>query len=248
MFKFIKSRISANRLAVLFILAVAAFAVCQAFGTPDFSAVGVHGAHSSALLLVPFAGVLPSKQRALSGSPASRHFWLPALTAAYPLTGTMFQGTQGALGLRATNMSQAGQMPNGEKLFVTEVNTLLLATNLVNVDLADLYNFMRSTYFKYKVGGGDYLWVMSLQELLGASVLIHVIPGLVADAVPSFLPSFTGSWKIKSRALDIAQGRAVQVDYEMTVPPPATLYTTELVEVGLEIRGYLAKDVEIGTN
>ena len=76
-----------------------------------------------------------------------------------------------------------------------------------------------------------------------------------SDNIPTIMPNFNGRWPIKdfngrpSRALDIAQGRQIQVDYEFTTVPPSSLYTSPVVvEFGMDISGYLAKDVEVGAN
>jgi len=115
------------------------------------------------------------------------------------ISATTSTGTAAVKNIADTNMTQGGQLPRGQRLTVRNLKILLNFQSttgspaaMVTTDIAKLYHFLSETVLEFKITGKDSLFVYTLQELLGTSVLTALVPTVSGDNIPLIQPRFHG--------------------------------------------------------
>ena len=76
-----------------------------------------------------------------------------------------------------TNMVAAAQIPSGQRLIVKAIKVCFISHAVkATADIDTLNEFLRAAVIRFFITGKDSLYTKTLQEIFGASLLMHVVP------------------------------------------------------------------------
>ena len=153
-----------------------------------------------------------------------------AVIAAATLVHRLFTNPLGAGGktLADTNLTQAGQMPQGQHL---EVNALKImytsdaakATAVVQ----NLYDLLTESTISIEIANNKSMGQWTLQELMGAATLFALTPTAAGDNIPVIQPRYTGVYLLNVPII-IAALTPFEVTLTHHVAPAAALADDKL--------------------
>jgi hypothetical protein len=135
--------------------------------------------------------------------------------------------TQGMAGsskqLWQTNMKLNGQIPNGERMTVTEIKCLYSThADIASTVYANIVQMLTHTTIEVKISGSDSILTMSLNEVMGLSMLTTSTLVATYGAAPIWNPCFTGILKLK-RPIVLAESETIEVLLNHQVAANASL-------------------------
>ena len=95
--------------------------------------------------------------------------------------------------LDRTNMTTAGQMPQGQRLRSGALRLWIVSAAALGTAAVQLfYDMLRQSTLEIVVPGQDVLGQWTLAEILGASTLLAITPTVAGDNLPVIMPRYTG--------------------------------------------------------
>lgn len=118
---------------------------------------------------------------------------LAAATTVHRLFTVPLGGGAPAKTLDRTNMTQGGQMPQGQNLAVRAIKVFYTTVNaLATADVQTLYTFFRTCTAEILLPGKDTMGEWTLQELMGSALMAAETPTAAGDNIPIISPRFHG--------------------------------------------------------
>jgi hypothetical protein len=135
--------------------------------------------------------------------------------------------TQGMSGsakqLWQTNMKLNGQIPSGERLTVTDLKVLYSThADVASTVYANIVQMLTRTTLEVRIAGSDSILTMTLNEVMGLSMLTTTTLVATYGAQPIWNPCFTGILKLK-RPIVLAESESIEVLVTHHVAPNAAL-------------------------
>lgn len=144
--------------------------------------------------------------------------------------------TQGLAGssktLYQTNMKNNGVIPTGERMTVHRIKILIAnAADVASTVYANLCAILKQTTVEVKIAGSDSILTVTMQELLGESLLFPttLVATYAAQRIPT--PQFHGIFPL-NRPIIFAEQESVEALVTHHVAPNAALNGT-LIQISL---------------
>lgn len=121
------------------------------------------------------------------------------LVSATVLTQRLFTIPLGQAGktLADTNLTVAGQIPQGQQLHVNEIFVMYKsAATKATTNVQMIYDMFEQSTLSIKLQNKDAMLQVTLQEVLGASSLIALTPTAAGDNIPLIQPKYHGIYPI----------------------------------------------------
>lgn len=125
-----------------------------------------------------------------------------AIIQAATLTHRLFTTPLGTGGktLDQTNLTQAGQIPQGQLLDVRAIKVMFTSSIAkTTAGIQDLYTFLTRTTISVKLQNKETMGQWTLQELLGACTLVAATPTVAGDNIPLIEPKFHGVFPLNKK-------------------------------------------------
>lgn len=95
--------------------------------------------------------------------------------------------------LDRTNMTVAGQIPNGQNFAVRAIQAWYTTVNaLATADVQSLYTFLRSCTVEIILPGKDVMGQWTLQQIMGMATAAAMVPSVAGDNIPLNTPRYHG--------------------------------------------------------
>lgn len=118
---------------------------------------------------------------------------LAAATTVHRLFTVALGGGAPAKTLDRTNMTTAGQMPQGQNLAVRAIKIWIATANaLATADVQTFYTMLRTATVELILPGKDSMGQWNMAEVLGAATLTALTPTAAGDNIPIVQPRFHG--------------------------------------------------------
>ena len=153
-----------------------------------------------------------------------------AIIQAATLTHRLFTTPLGSGGktLDQTNLTIAGQIPQGQLLDVRAIKVMFTsAAAKATAGVQDLYTFLRRTTISVKLQNKETMGQWTLQELLGANFNVALTPTAAGDNIPLISPKFHGVFPLNKKII-LAALTPFEVTVIHHVAPAATMANDSL--------------------
>lgn len=153
-----------------------------------------------------------------------------AVIAAATLVHRLFTNPLGAGGktLADTNLTQAGQMPQGQHLEVNVIKLMYISDAAqATVDVQTLYTLLSESTISIEIANNKSMGQWTLQEILGSSLQFALTPSAAGDNIPLLTPRFTGIYPLNVPII-IAALTPFEVTLTHQVAPGAALADNKL--------------------
>lgn len=150
------------------------------------------------------------------------------------LTNRFFTNPLGAGGktLAQTNLTQAGQIPQGQNHTVRAIKVWYRsAAAKGTAAVQDLYTMLEQTTVSIKLQNKETMGQWTLQELMGASLLFALTPTVAGDNIPVIQPKFHGIFPLNTPIV-LAALTPFEVTVQHHTAVAATL-ATDILKIGL---------------
>lgn len=125
--------------------------------------------------------------------------------------------------LADTNMVLAGLLPQGQNMTVKAIKIFYTTDSaFATADLQLFYTMIKNTTLEFIVPGKENLGQWNLQEIIGQSTMIPVIPTVAGDNIPINQPRWHGVFPL-NRSIRIGATQAFEVRLQHHVAPDASL-------------------------
>lgn len=157
-----------------------------------------------------------------------------AIIAVAALTQRLFTTPLGSGGktLDQTNLTLAGQIPQGQLLDVRAVKVMYTSGATKNTAaVQDLYTLLTRTTVSIKLQNKESMGQWTLQELMGAASLIALTPTAAGDNISIIQPKYHGVFPLNKKIV-----LAALTPFEVTVQhhvAPATSTANDRLKIGL---------------
>lgn len=148
-----------------------------------------------------------------------------ATMAAGTLVHRLFTNPLGAGGktLDQTNLTIAGQIPQGQQMDVRAVKVMYTTSAArATADVQTYYTLLRSTTVSVKLANKESMGQWTLQELLGLSSAFAMTPTAAGDNIPLISPRFHGIFPL-NKPITLAALTTFEVTMQHHVAPGAAL-------------------------
>jgi len=135
--------------------------------------------------------------------------------AAATLTTRLFTNPLGTAGktLDLTNLTQAGNIPQGQQLQVKAVKIFYKSAAVkATAAVQSFYDMISQTTVSIKLANKETMGQWTLQELLGASTLFALTPTAAGDNIPLIQPKYHGIFPLNNKII-----LAALTPFEVTV-------------------------------
>lgn len=125
-----------------------------------------------------------------------------AIIAVATLTHRLFTTPLGSGGktLDQTNLTIAGQIPQGQLLDVRAIKVMYTSgAAKATVGVQDLYTLLTRTTVTIKLQNKESMGQWTLQELMGANSLVALTPTAAGDNIPLIQPKFHGVFPLNKK-------------------------------------------------
>lgn len=125
-----------------------------------------------------------------------------AVIAVATLTHRLFTNPLGAGGktLDQTNLTAAGQIPQGQKLITHAIKIMYTsAAAKTTAAVQEFYTLLTRTTVAIKLQNKETMGLWTLQELLGSATLIAMTPTAAGDNIPLIQPKFHGVFPLNKK-------------------------------------------------
>lgn len=170
----------------------------------------------------------------LEGERLDWTYYDTATLAVATTTHRLFTNPLGAGGktLDQTNLTQAGQIPQGQQLQVKAIKVMYRTAAVKGtVSVQALYDLLATTTVSLKLANKETMGQWTLQELVGAATLFAVTPTAAGDNIPLILPKYHGIFPLNTKII-LAALTPFEVTVQHHVAVGATLATDQL-KIGL---------------
>lgn len=139
---------------------------------------------------------------------------------------------QGGKTLDRTNLTQAGNIPQGQQLQVKAIK-IMYKSALVKATAAvqSFYDLLSQTTVSIKLQNKETMGQWKLQELVGAATLFAVTPTVAGDNIYYIQPKYHGIYPLNTKII-LAALTPFEVTLQHQVAPAAAL-VDDLLTVGL---------------
>lgn len=140
----------------------------------------------------------------LEGERLDWTYYDTATLAAATATHRLFTNPLGSGGktLDQTNLTQAGQIPQGQQLQVKAVKVMYRTSAVkATAALVSFYDMLAQTTVSIKLANKETMGQWSLQELLGAATLFALTPTVAGDNIPMILPKYHGIFPLNTKII-----------------------------------------------
>lgn len=125
-----------------------------------------------------------------------------AILAAATLTHRLFTNPLGAGGktLDLTNLTQAGQIPQGQHLQVKAIKLMYRTSAVKNTaSVVSFYDMLAQSTISIKLQNKDSMGQWTLQEIAGAATLYALTPTAAGDNIPLIQPKYHGIFLLNNK-------------------------------------------------
>lgn len=153
-----------------------------------------------------------------------------ATIAAATLVHRLFTNPLGAGGktLADTNLTQAGQMPQGQHLEVNAIKVMYTSDAAkATAAVQNLYDLFTETTISVEIANNKSMGQWTIQELMGAATLFALTPTAAGDNIPLIQPRYTGVYLLNVPIV-IAALTPFEVTVTHHVAPAAALADDKL--------------------
>lgn len=157
-----------------------------------------------------------------------------AIIAAATLTHRLFTTPLGSGGktLDQTNLTIAGQIPQGQLLDVRAIKVMYTsAAAKGTAGVQDMYTLFTRTTVTIKLQNKESMGQWTLQELMGASTLVALTPTAAGDNIPLIQPKYHGVFPLNKKIV-----LAALTPFEVTInhhAAPAATAANDRLKVAL---------------
>lgn len=134
--------------------------------------------------------------------------------------------------LAQTNLTQAGQIPQGQNFTVQAIKIFYrTAAAKATADVSSFYIMLEQTTLSIKLQNKETMGVWTLQELLGSATLFALTPTAAGDNIPLILPKYHGIYPLNNPIT-----LAALTPFEVTVQhhtAVAAALATDVLKIGL---------------
>ncbi len=125
--------------------------------------------------------------------------------------------------LADTNMVLAGLLPQGQNMTVKAIKMFYVTdTAFATADIQLFYDLIKNTTLEFIVPGKENLGQWNLQEIMGMSTMISMIPAVAGDNIPLNMPRYHGVFPL-NRSIKIGATQAFEVRLQHHVAPNSSL-------------------------
>jgi hypothetical protein len=150
------------------------------------------------------------------------------------LTHRLFTNPLGSGGktLAQTNLTLAGQIPQGQLLDVRAIKAMYVTdAAMATADVQAFYTMLARTTVSIKLGNKETMGQWTLQELIGAATLLALTPTVAGDNIHTIQPKFHGIFPLNKKII-----LAALTPFEVTVvhhAAPGAALDGNLLKIGL---------------
>lgn len=151
----------------------------------------------------------------LEGERLDWTYYDTATLAAATTTHRLFTNPLGSGGktLDQTNLTQAGQIPQGQQLQVKAIKVMYRTSAVKNTaSVVSFYDMLAQTTVSVKLANKETMGQWTLQELVGAATLFALTPTAAGDNIPLILPKYHGIFPLNTKII-----LAALTPFEVTV-------------------------------
>lgn len=151
----------------------------------------------------------------LEGERLDWTYYDTAVLAAATTTHRLFTNPLGSGGktLDQTNLTQAGQIPQGQQLQVKALKVMYRTSAVKNTaSVVSFYDMLAQTTVSVKLANKETMGQWTLQELVGAATLFALTPTAAGDNIPLILPKYHGIFPLNTKII-----LAALTPFEVTV-------------------------------
>jgi hypothetical protein len=136
-----------------------------------------------------------------------------------------------------TNMTSSAQIPTGQRLRTARIKVWyhagasLIAAQTPEANLKHIYNFIHNSVVRVLIPGKDSILTMTLQELMGVSVLFPIVPTATYN-VPIIQPYFHGIFPLNKKII-LAEQTNFTVELKAYASNPNAALNGDTVRIGL---------------
>lgn len=170
----------------------------------------------------------------LEGERLDWTYYDTATLAVATTTHRLFTNPLGSGGktLDQTNLTQAGQIPQGQQLQVHAIKVMYRSAAVKGtVSVQALYDLLATTTVSLKLANKETMGLWTLQELTGAATLFAVTPTVAGDNIYYIQPKFHGIFPLNTKII-LAALTPFEVTLQHHVAVGATIATDQL-KIGL---------------
>lgn len=161
-------------------------------------------------------------------------YWDEEILAAATLTQRLFTVQLGGAGktLAQTNLTTAGQIPQGQKFDVMALKLFYTTSGAkATADVQTWYSMLANTTMSIKLQNKETMGQWTLQEILGMPTQFALTPTVAGDNIPVNLPKYPGIFPLNKK-ITLAALTPFEVTIVHHVAPGAALNGDSL-KVGL---------------
>lgn len=151
----------------------------------------------------------------LEGERLDWTYYDTATLAVATTTHRLFTNPLGSGGktLDQTNLTQAGQIPQGQQLQVKAIKVMYRTSAVkATASVVSFYDMLAQTTVSVKLANKETMGQWTLQELVGAATLFALTPTAAGDNIPLILPKYHGIFPLNTKII-----LAALTPFEVTV-------------------------------
>lgn len=135
-----------------------------------------------------------------------------------------------------TNMTSSAQIPTGQRLRGARIKLMYhaaasMAGQTPEANIAHIYNFLANSVFRFLIPGKDSILTMTLQELMGISTLIPLVPTATYN-VPLALPYFHGIFPLNKKII-LAEQTNFTIEVKCYASTPNAAIKGDVLRIGV---------------